>query len=244
MAKTTGLGDNYYLGGYDLSGDTNSLSKISGGPAPIDTTAINQSGYERLGGLRDGGIDFVSYFNPTGAHVALSPLPTADVICSYFRGTAIGNPAACYVAKQVNYDPTRGQDGSLTFAVATQANGFGLEWGEQLTAGLRTDTVATNGASQNDLAATAFGAQAYLQVTGFAGTSVTVTIQDSADNVTFANVTGLSFTAVTAAPASQRLATSNTATIRQYVRAVTTGTFTSATFAVMLARNSVAGVVF
>jgi hypothetical protein len=29
MAKTSGLGDNFYLDGYDLSGDTNSLSKIS-----------------------------------------------------------------------------------------------------------------------------------------------------------------------------------------------------------------------
>ena len=31
-------------------------------------------------------------------------------------------------------------DGSLTAAVSALGNGYGLEWGEQLTAGLRTDT--------------------------------------------------------------------------------------------------------
>lgn len=95
-------------------------------------------------------------------------------------------------------------------------------------------------------AVTAFGAQAYLQVTAFTGTDVTVTIQDSADNTTFANVAGLSFTATTAAHTTQRIATSNTATIRRYVRAITTtsGGFTNATFAVVLVRNMVSGQVF
>jgi hypothetical protein len=66
---------------------------------------------------------------------------------------------------------------------------------------------------------------------------VTVAVQDSADNSTFTAVTGLTFTAVTAAPAWQRLATTGNATLRRYVRAVTTGTFSGATFAVVLDRN-------
>ena len=78
------------------------------------------------------------------------------------------------------------------------------------------------------------------------GTSCTVTIEDSADNLTFGAVTGLAFTAVTpgAAPTFQRLATSNTATIKRYVRAVTSGTFTSAVFQVTIVRNEIAGQVF
>jgi hypothetical protein len=246
MAKTSGLGDNYYLGGYDLSGDINSLSKISGMVATLDVTAINESAMERLGGKRDGAIDFTSYFNPTGAHPVLSALPTTDVQASYRRGTVLGNPAAEFVAKQIDYNPTRGADGSLTCAVSLQGDGFGLEWGVQLTAGLRTDTAATNGTSLDQSASTSFGAQAYLQVTAFTGTDVTVKIQDSADNSSFADVTGLTFTQTTAAATTQRLATSNAATIRRYVRAVTvtTGGFTSATFAVTLVRNQIAGQVF
>ena len=31
--KMSGLGDNFLIGGYDLSGDVSALSQISGGPA-------------------------------------------------------------------------------------------------------------------------------------------------------------------------------------------------------------------
>lgn len=41
MAKVSGLGDQFWVAGNDLSGDTNSLSKISGSQATIDVTAIN-----------------------------------------------------------------------------------------------------------------------------------------------------------------------------------------------------------
>lgn len=246
MAKSTGLGDNFYLGGFDLSGDINSLSKISGTLATLDVTAINESAMERLGGHRDGAMDFTAYFNPTGAHPVLAALPTADVQASYRRGTILGNPAAELIAKQVNYDPTRGTDGALTVACALSANSYGLEWGQQLTAGLRTDTAATNGASIDTGASASFGAQAYLQVTAFTGTDVTVKIQDSADNATFADVAGLTFTQTTSAPGAQRLATGNTATIRRYLRAVTVtiGGVTSVTFAVTICKNSVIGQVF
>jgi len=59
-------------------------------------------------------------------------------------------------------------------------------------------------------------------------------------------VSGMTFTAVTsaAAPTWQRLATANNATIRRYVRVVTTGTFTEALFAVAMCRNETAGIVF
>jgi len=87
---------------------------------------------------------------------------------------------------------------------------------------------------------TAFGAQAYLQVTQITGTSVTVAVQDSADGASWANVTGLSFTAVTAAPNTQRLATAGNATIRRYLRVITTGTFNPASFACAINVNPVA----
>lgn len=248
MAKQGGLGDRFFIAGQDVSGDINSISNIGGGPALLDGTDITQSAMARIPGERDGRMEWVNFFNPTvgATHDKLAALPTADVICTYCRGAVLGNPAACLVAKQINYDPTRGNDGSLTFAVSAQANGFGLEWGLQLTAGLRTDTAATNGTGIDTTASLAFGAQAYLQVTALTGTDVTVKVQDSADNVTFADVTGLAFTAVTAVPAAQRLATVNTATIRRYLRAVTTTSagFTSAAFSVVVNKNPIAGVAF
>src|SRR5262249_36026286 len=153
-------------------------------------------GHARLGGLRSGSIKVVAFHDnavsgTTSEHLAFAPLPVADVIGTYLRGQAIGNPAACCTSRQVDYNPTRGTDGTLTFAVDLESDGFGLEWGTQLTAGARTDTVATNGTANDFLAASnSFGAQAYLQATALTGTDVTVTLQDSADNITFANIAG------------------------------------------------------
>lgn len=243
MPKSSGLGDRLFVGGYDLSGDSNTIA-TTGGNAPLDVTGVDKAAFERIGGLRDGSLAWTSYFNAASsqAHPVLSALPAGDLTALYCRGTAIGGDAAAVVGKQPDYAGTRGNDGAFTFAVQIQGNGTALEWGQLLTAGLRTDTAATNGASYDQGAATAFGAQAYLQVTALAGTDVTVKIQDSADNSSFADVTGLTFAQTTTARTTQRIATTSGQAIRRYLRAVTVTSagFTSATFVVMVAINPVA----
>lgn len=308
MTKISGLASHYFVGAYDLSGDTSSIDQCRGGPALLDVTGLVKSAHERIGGLRDGDMQFTSFFNPSPAaeHVALSPLPTADVIGTFMVGTAVGNPAASINAKQVSYDPTRGTDASLTEKVDLQANGYGLEWGLALTAGPRTDAVATNGAaadqgqgfttpavpasttpvtnasslpaqvvisggtltnvSINGATAgvgdgtytvpagqtiaitysvaptwtwtlqTSFGAQAYLHVTAFTGTSVDVAVQHSADNSTWSTL--IDFGSISAT-GTQRLTA--TGTVNRYLRAITgTGTFTSITFAINCNVNKIA----
>lgn len=243
MAKQSGLGARFVVGGYDISGDIQALDNIGGAPTLGDFTDITQLANARLGLLRDGQLSASVYMDPANAHPVLSALPTADELMSFFvPPLAVGAAptVACLNAKQIGYDEDRKADGSLILKVEGKGNGYGLEWCAPLTAGLRTDTAATHGASVDGGAASSFGAQAYLQVTAFTGTSVTVTVEDSADNATFAAVTGLTFTAVSAAPATQRLATAGTATLRRYVRVSSSGTFTSATFAVAINRNPVA----
>lgn len=252
MSKQSGLGDALYIGGNDLSGDITALGNVGGGPATLDVTGINKSAFERLGGRRDGRLEATSWWNPTGAHPVLSALPTADVQLMYCRGTTLGSPAACIVAKQVNYDGTRGNDGAFSFAVSAQANAYGLEWGRLLTAGQRTDTAATNGTGVDFGVGSfplfngqaLFGAQCYLQVFAFTGTDITIKVQDSADNTSFADVTGMAFTTVTSGPGVQRIATTSGQTVREYLRVVTTtsGGFTSCTFAVAAVRNDVSTV--
>jgi len=242
MAKQSGLGDNCYVAGYDLSGDVGSLGSISTPRGITEVTGIDKSAPERILLGKDGLIDYSAWFNPAAAqaHPRLSSLPTTDQILTYCRGTTLGNPAAAMVAKQLNYDGTRGADGAFSFAVQAQANGYGLEWGRQLTAGKRTDTTATNGTSvDHTTVETLFGWQAYLHVFAFTGTSVTVTLQDSADNSTFASLTGGGFTAATGVT-SERKAGAADATVRRYIRAITTGTFSNAQFAVMFVRNDAA----
>lgn len=245
MSKASGLGDNFYISGFNASGSINALGNIGGGPALLDGTDITQSGMARIPGLRDGRMEFTSFFEPAlgMTHDKLAALPMTDVVMTYCRGTALGSPSAAMIGKQVNYDGTRGNDGSFTFNVSGQANAYGLEWGLLGTAGIRTDTTATNGASVDNAASTAFGLQAYLQVFAVTGTSVTVKLQDSPDNTTFTDVVAGGFTAATTVTA-QRIATINTQTVARYVRVATTGTFTNAQFAVTICRNPIAGVSF
>lgn len=237
MTKRTGLGDRLYVSGVDLSGDIGSIGSISSPRAVLPVTGINKEAVERLHGHRDGTIEFSAFFNDAAAqaHPTFKTLPTSDRIVSYFNGAAVGRAAAAMVGKQINYDGTRGEDGSLTFAVQALANGFGLEWGEQLTAGIRTDTGATNGASIDTAAAADFGLQAYLHVFAFTGTSCTITIEDSADDAAFAAVQA--FTVVTTAPVAERIQTPRTENVRRYLRVATTGTFSNIQFAVVVVKN-------
>lgn len=246
MTKQAGMGDNLYVSGYDLSGDMGSVSNIHGGPAPLIVTGIDKSAQERIGGVRDAGMTYSSFFNDAAgqAHPRLSLLPTTDQIATYCRSTTLGKPAASMVHKQQNYDPTRGTDGSFIFNIGNLANGYGLEWGVQLTAGKRTDTGATNGTGVDLGSASpgAFGLQAYLHVFAFTGTDVTIKIQESSDNGSgdaFADVVGGGFTQITSStPTKERIATA-AINVERYLRVVTvtTGGFTSVTFAVMVVRN-------
>lgn len=395
MTKTSGLGDAFLVGGYDLSNDVASLESITQPLGVIDVTGIDVSAHERIPALGDGSMAFTTHFNPALAqqHKVLSVLPRTDVHMMYCNQRAVGNPAAAQIGKQLDYAPTRATDGSLKTSVAAQANGFGLEWGVQLTPGpaalasvltgnastfeggianwapvtncsiaqssaqshsgtkslaltstaggdmiaescaaaniltqgfpvtpgqsvtaqawIRTavsartvsvgchwytsggvsvsttyatgvadasgawtldpgtvtapataafysvsvkvaatgagaevhyidDVLAfTSPASYDTGASASFGAQAYLQVAGFTGTDMTVAVYDSADNVSFAVVAGLTFAQTTTAHTTQRVATAAGATVRRYVAVVvsTIGGFTAASFAVSLTKN-------
>jgi hypothetical protein len=247
MAKTGGLGDNYYVQGLDLSGDTNAISRIGGGPAALDVTGLRAGGFERIGGKRDGGFDFSAWFNPysPGVPAGMYLLPAADVIGSYCRGTAVGNDGAACIARQLNWDGTRGNDGSMSFACSLQADGTGLEWGTQHTAGIQLDAAAATAAGMDSGAAgLSFGAQMYVHVFSVTGTSVTIKLQDFTTDVpgSYTDITGLTTTAITPAmcPYAVRVATASNALVRRWTRVVSTGTFTNASFAVLLVRNPVA----
>lgn len=253
MAKQSGLGDQLFIGGYDIGADTSAVGSLSTPRAVLDSTGITSFANERIFGLRDANAEFTTFFNAgpvggplAGEHLALRPLPYTDTQLMYLHGSVLGGEAFSMVAKQLNYDPQRSQDGSFTFGVNASSNGFGADWATQVTAGKRSDTGATNGtsvdfASAANPASAAFGFQAYLQVFSFTGTSVTIKLQESSDNAVgdaFADITGGGFTTVTAAPTFERIqSASATLTVERYIRVVTTGTFSQCTFAVTFVRN-------
>lgn len=318
MAKQSGLGDNLFCQGVDLTFDIASIDTMSSPLALIEGTSIKQFAEARITGHRDGDWQFTSFADvvsgaAAGAEAALSALPRTDVVASYFHGSAIGAIAASGVFKQLNFDPTRDTAGSLMFKTELQGNAFGYDWGEQLTAGIRTDSAATNGTSIDDSAGattpavpasgtpavntsplpatvtvtggtgtgnltqingvnqgvfngtfvvppnggtitvnysvaptwspwvyqTTNGASIYLQAFApFTGTSCTVTVQSSPDNTAWTTV-GSAFTAFSGATA-QRIGPTAGATVGKWLRVITTGTFTVASFAVMVARYNTA----
>ena len=210
-------------------------------------TAINVSAFERILGKMDGAMEFSAFFNDAASqeHARLKAKGSGNnQVCTWLRGSTIGQGAAGIVAKQVNYDPTRAADGGLTIAVQMIGALYGLDHCAQLTAGLRTDTAATNGASLDNAVATTKGLSAYLHVTAFSGTDVTMRVQESSDDAVgdpFANVTGGAFTQVTGITA-ERIVTSLTLAVERYLRVVTvtTGGVTSVTFSVVVCRFPVA----
>lgn len=249
MTKQSGLGDNFYLDGYDLSGDVCSLSGVSTPVAVLPQTGIDKSAMERCHSTKDGAMTVKTWFNTAAGqqHPVMRNPAATDRHAMYCRGTSIGSPAACLVAKQTKYDFERGEDGSLVFETEVLANAYGLEWGHLLTAGKRTDTGATSGSSNDFAGSTAFGLQAYLHVFSFSGTDVTIRIQESSDNGSgdpFANVTGGAFTQVTAGPTKERIATAAGLTVERYLRVITatTGGFSSLVFAVAVVKNKVSTV--
>lgn len=170
MAKSSGLGDQLLINGYDLSGDAGAIDNVGGGPNLLEQTGINKSAIERIGGIRDGRIEWTSFFNDAAgaAHPVLKTQPSTDIQVMYQRGTTLGNPSACLISKQIKYDGSRADDAALTFAIEAQANGYGLEWGRQATAGVRTDTGATSGT-----AISFTGGDAYVQLPGSSGNTIT-----------------------------------------------------------------------
>lgn len=248
--KTHGMGDQLWVGGYDLGASTNSLSRIGGGNTPIPMTDITQSAMAREGGPRDGGMDIVSFWNPDagGSHEKYSALPTADVIATYAHTTAIGGPSANVIGKQLNYDGNRTQDGGYLLNVSAQANGYGLQWAFQATAGMRTDTSAQAAAAvtafdQGSASPGAFGLVMWVHLRAFTGTSVTIKLQESSDNSAdaYVDVVGATTGALTTAPQALRVATGAIA-VERYLKVVTVGTFSNAAFAVSVYRHRIATV--
>src|SRR5262245_51542877 len=150
-----------------------------------DVTNIRQLAHDRLGLLPDGAISYQSILDPDPglSHAYLSTLPTTDSLITLCHRETLGAVHWSMYNKQINYDPTRPNDASLLFKVDGQSS-KGTFWdsGLLLTAGKRTDTSATNGASVDFGQANLFGLQAYLHVFAFTGTNCTITIQSSSDN--------------------------------------------------------------
>lgn len=245
MAKESGIGDQLYVAQFDLTGDVGSVGTLSVRRALLDVPGLNDTAASRILGQVDGEISFNSWWNTVAgaSHLALSTQLTTDRVASYLHGSTAGNASASIIGKQINYDQTRGQDGSLASNVQVLANGFPLEWGVMLTTGKQTFASAAVGSDVDDLAgaptSTAFGAAAYVHAMSLATGTATIAVQDAATLPTYTDVTGLVFPNYVSgggAYLGSRLQTATGATIRRYLRVNVTGSFTNLVAVVTVVR--------
>ena len=235
MAKKSGLGNNLYISGFDLSGDIGAINNITTTRGVQDVTSINKSAHERLLTHTDSSINFNSFFNDAALaeHAALSGLPTTDRIVTFLMGSTLGDSACGLVGKQLNYDASRTADGGLTFSVEVQGTGTPLEWGISGTAGKVTHSSATNRTSIDNSASTSNGSVAYLQSFAVSSGTCIVKVQHSSNNSDFTDL--ITFTGVTGV-SSERGTSSGT--VNRYLRVISSGTFSNCTFHVVLKRGT------
>ena len=237
MAKSSGLGNLFYIAGADLSGDIGALDTISSPRSSVEITGINSSSIERVYTHGSGQIDFSCFFNDaaTQAHLTLrdlQALATTHVI--YAVGSTRGNTAALFTAKQTNYDWSNGADASLMGKVSCLGDSnVPMEWGVMLTAAKETLSSAASLASYDQGAATAHGAAVILQIFSIGSGAPTIKIEDSANNSDWADL--VSFAAVSdgAEPITERVVVAVGA-VRRYLRVTGTGTFANAVIAVAI----------
>ena len=96
MAKQSGLGQQIFVHGYDLSGDVAAIDNAGSPREALDTTALNASAHERVLGLSDGNLGVSTWFNDATEqeHAAYKGLPTTDRIVTWAFGATRGDVAA------------------------------------------------------------------------------------------------------------------------------------------------------
>lgn len=238
MAIRSGIGARLFLDAYDLSGDVGSIGQISGSINLQDTTVLQDKAMRRLALLRDGQIAFSAFYDgATGAsQPVLDALPGNPTQCTVLTGTGVGYDTFSLRGLQATFDDVRGQDGSLVLNTSLMASVTGLDVGELLTTGLQTfGSTGSGSVLTYGHTGTAFGLAAYLHATSLTSGTATVAIQSSSDNISYANVTGGVFTAITGAT-SQRIQTALNVSIPKYLKLHLTGTFSTLKVAVTVIR--------
>lgn len=230
MAFLSGSASVVWCNGYDLS----SYFKKASAPGMADvydTTTFGKTSKTKIPGLKDSSLALEGLFEGTADAVdqvlaAALGAATNSLWSLGIGAGSLGTRSRHMAAVTAKYDVQAPVDGVVT-ATAEAQSSTGPEPGIILKAKTEDPAGTTNGTSVDNAAATTNGATAILHAfaTGGGFTTGTVKVQDSADDSSWADI--ITFTAVTVAPASERIEI--TGTVRRYTRVVddaTGGTFT------------------
>ncbi len=219
MAFSHGSASRVYANGYDLSAYLNNITMGATADA-AETTTFGAGAKMYIPGPEDGTVSAEGYFDGAADAVdqVLSEAMPAIAVWTWLpAGDGLGNVSKSAVTVNTTYETESPADDATTISAEGQATGTGIERG-LVAHPLQARTAAGNGSALDNGTSTARGGAAYLHVTAMSGfTSVTVTVQHSADNVTYANLA--TFSDMTQRGA-QRVAINGT--INRYVRVIWT----------------------
>jgi hypothetical protein len=232
MAFVHGKGAATLFGGTDLSAFLNNYDAAATSDT-AEVTVFGNGSKAYIGGLKDATVSLSGFFD--GSAGAVDEVLSAAL--ANVRVLTLGPAGFGAIGNRVQIGNVISTSYSINAPVADAVN---ISAEAQVTGGLLSgivlaDLVARTAAGQttaNDNAAsTANGAVATLHLVAFTGTDITIKIEGSADNNTWADL--ITFAQLTAEGAELKAATG---TIPRYLRVDAAGTFTTATFAVALAR--------
>lgn len=238
MAVTHGKAAKIYADGFDVSSFLSSVS-LNGTADIAETSVFGSTSKQYVLGLQDNTLSVEGFYtSPDGEAVALLNAALGSATKSNWlvfpQGDTLGLDGWGFLASQTSINVNTNMGGAAMISGDAQSS-VGAELLISHHA-LGAETTAGNSASVDGVAvSTATGGVGYIHATAFTGTSITVAIQDSADNVSF--VDRLVFTAISAANAKERKVTAPLATILRYTRAAWTGTFSNAVFVVGFGRR-------
>ncbi len=218
-------------GGFDLHGYMNSLPSLAGTAILEDVTPFGTTDQVFANAGKNGRkLSLSGFYDDAtlGSNTALvGQLAATAPLCVGVAGNTVGAPFEGMTGVQGTVDRTA-MVGKISKIAATFVSTGEYDMG-LIQQPLGAVTSNSNSTSINGTASSTYGLVAYLQMPALTlgtATGITVKLQDSADNVTFADISGGAFTAVTAnittTPVAQRLVIPGT--IRQYTRAAWTWT--------------------
>jgi len=228
---------------YDISSLLREISREASF-GTYDNTTLGQSSRTKQLGISTGGVQVSGLFTrATGEayDVFSSALGSATpkIATVYPEGFTAGYPAELCYANESKFDDSVKYDDLTSVSAYLESAEDAVDFGVSLQ-DLAAVTGTGNGTDVDNGAATTNGGVAVLHTTAIAGASPSVTwkVQHSTDGSTWADLSGATFTAQTAAGA-QRLEVAAGTTVNRHLRAVRTfgGTTTSITSTLAFARR-------
>lgn len=233
--KATGI----LMGGFDLTSMLNSI----GTPQSLEVNEVTPFGSTAktyIPGLADATVSMSGFFDgdATATEELLDAVSNSAeaIIVSYGRALAAGQDVKFSNIIRSSFEVSSPVAGAVSISGAAQSDG-GLHTGILLAAKQTISSTPTNGASQDNAASTATGGKAVVQVTtNTRDGDVTVKVQHSADDSTWADLGTFAVVATTVVTSEVILLP---ATINRYTRVLVTlaGSTGSAIITVALSRG-------